>query len=345
MRRIGFAIRTVQFAVLATAALVVATAAAAPAEMPLRQVRAIALPGVRGRIDHLAIDLDRLRLFVAALGNDSVEVLDLRAGKRIRSLPNFREPQGIVFVAAKNELFVANGGTGVLDIVSGKRLRRVGGIAFAGNADGVRYDAAKNRIYVGYGSGGIGIVDAGRGKRIGAVSLPAHPESFAVESGGRRVFVNVPGANQIAVVDPQRRRVVATWELAAGRANFPSALDEAHRRLLVGLRHPPELLVFDTESGKVVADVEAVGDADNVFYDRKRKRVYVSGGEGFLDVFDQRDADHYIRIAHLPTAPGARTSLFVPELDRLYLAVPARGAQQAEIRVYAVARGAEGRDR
>ena len=214
----------------------------------------------------------------------------------------------------------------------------MGGIAFAGDADGVRYDAAKSRIYVGYGSGGLGIVDARSGKRIGAVGLPAHPESFAVESGRHRVFVNVPGANQIAVIDTQARRVVARWALPNGRANFPSALDETHQRLLVGLRHPPKLVVFDTESGKVVADVDAVGDADDVFYDGARKRVYASGGEGFLDVFEQRDADHYARIAHLPTAAGARTSLFVPERERLYLAVPARGAQQAEIRVYAVAR-------
>ena len=342
MRRVRSVTRMARSAALATTALVAATAVAALAEMPLRLVQTIALPGVRGRIDHLAIDLTGQRLFVAALGNDSVEVLDLRAGTRIRSLPNFREPQGIVFVAAKNELFVANGGTGVLDIVSGKRLRRVGGIAFAGDADGVSYDAAKNRVYVGYGSGGIGIVDAVSGKRIGAVGLPAHPESVAVESGGRRVFVNVPGANQIAVIDPQARRVVATWVLPNGRANFPSALDETHRRLLVGLRHPPKLVAFDTESGKVAADIDAVGDADDIFYDGARKRAYVSGGEGFVDVFDQRDADHYVRIAHLPTAAGARTSLFVPELDRLYLAVPARGAQQAEIRVYAVAPGSRG---
>jgi DNA-binding beta-propeller fold protein YncE len=334
MRCVRYASRTAQAALLAAVTFVTAKAAAT-VEMPLRLAQTIPLPGVHGRIDHLAVDLPRRRLFVAALANDSVEVVDLRGGTHLRSLPNFRQPQGIVFVDEKDQLFVANGGTGVLDIVSGKTLRRRGGIAFAGDADAIRYDAAKNRIYLGYGSGGLGIIDPERGRRIGAVGLPAHPESFSIASSRHEAFVNVPGANQIAVIDLEARRVAATWALPAGSANFPSALDEEHRRLLVGLRHPPELAVFDTRSGKRVAGVASVGDADDIFYDGGRRRVYVSGGDGFLDVFDQRDPDHYARIAHVPTVPGARTSLFVPALDRLYLAVPARGARQAEIRVYA----------
>ncbi|MFI5393993.1 MAG: hypothetical protein ACHQ9S_00545 [Candidatus Binatia bacterium] len=302
---------------------------------PLRLAQSIPLPDVEGRIDHLAVDITGQRLFVAALGNNSVEAVDLRSGTCVRSLTGFHEPQGVAFVQNLGKLFVSNGGTGAVNSFVGENLEPLRAVKFSGDADNVRYDAA-GQLYVGYGDGALGIVDARDGKQVGAVKLAAHPESFQLETAGARIFVNVPNANQIAVVDRATRRVVTTWALPGARANFPMDLDEADHRLFVGLRRPAQLMVFDTESGKVVTSLDCAGDADDLFYDRERKRIYLSGGDGFLDVFAQRDADHYVLNTKLPTAAGARTSLWVRPMRRLYLAVPHRGAQGAEVRGYDV---------
>ena len=302
---------------------------------PLRLVQTIPLPNVEGRIDHLAADLKGQRLFVAALGNDTVEIVDLRAGTRVRSLTGFHEPQGVAFIESLGRLFVSNGGTGTVNRFDGESLQPLGAVKFSGDADNLRYDAA-GQLYVGFGDGALGIVDAKDGKQVGEVKLAGHPESFQLENAGARIFVNVPNASQIAVVDRPTRRVVATWALPDARANFPMDLDEANHRLFVGCRQPAKVFIFDTESGKVVTNLDSAGDADDLFYDRERKRIYLSGGEGFVDVFTQRDADHYALNSKLPTAAGARTSLWVPALRRFFLAVPHRGTQAAGIRVYEV---------
>jgi hypothetical protein len=146
--------------------------------------------------------------------------------------------------------------------------------------------------------------------------------------------VNIPTAQKIVVVDRDKRGTIASWPTAGAKANFPMAIDETHHRLFVGFRKPAKLSVFDTETGRVIANLDSSGDADDIFYDGSRRRVYVSGGEGFFSIFQQADADHYSPLAKIPTAAGARTSLFVPELNRLYVAVPHRGGQRAEVRVY-----------
>ncbi len=180
------------------------------------------------------------------------------------------------------------------------------------------------------------MLDAVTGKRLGDIPLRGHPESFQLEKSGRRIFVNVPTADHsIAVVDREKHGVIATWFLEA-RSNFPMALDEADQRLMVVARSPARLIVLDTSSGNAVMSVPTVGDADDLFYDATHKRVYISGGEGFIDTFQQADPDHYLPLGRIKTAPGARTSYFVPELKRLYLAVPRRGQQAAEIRVYEI---------
>jgi DNA-binding beta-propeller fold protein YncE len=115
------------------------------------------------------------------------------------------------------------------------------------------------------------------------------------------------------------------------------ALDEANHRVFIGCRRPAKVLVYDTTTGKESGSFDIVGDTDDLFYDAARKRVYVSGGEGFIDVFrieDSNRATGITRIARIATAAGARTSLFVPDQNRLYLAVPHRGSQKAEIRIY-----------
>ena len=310
--------------------------ALAQESVPLRLVQRIALPNMEGRIDHLTVDLKSQRLFVAALGNNSVEVIDLHTGTRVRSLTGFHEPQGIIFLGNLGRLFVSNGGTGAVDILDGVSLQPGGAIRLRDDADNLRYDAATAQLYVGYGDGALGIVDAIDGRQVGEVQLAAHPESFQLENAGGRIFVNVPKAKHIAVVDRATRRVVATWALPTAQANFPMDLDEENHRLFIGFRQPAKLAAFDTESGKIVASLDCAGDPDDLFYDRERNRIYLSGGEGFVDVFAQHDADHYARTAKLPTAVGARTSLLVPALRRFYLAVPHRGKQAAEIRVYDV---------
>lgn len=302
----------------------------------LRMVQAIPLPVVEGRFDHFAIDLQRQHLFVAALGNDTLEVLDLREGKRLRSIKGLQKPTGIAFAPAPNRIFAASGDSAMCEVFNGDTLRLMQSVKSLPDADNVRYDSAAKYIYVGYGDGALGIVDAASGKRLGDIQLAGHPESFQLEKAGTRIFVNVPTARHLAVIDRIKRAVVATWPLKGARSNFPMALDETNHRLFIGCRDPARVLVYDTTSGRVTATLKIAGDTDDLFYDAARKRLYVACGAGFINVFQQNDVDHYTPIASIETAAGARTALFVPELKRLYLAVPHRGTQGAQIRAYAV---------
>jgi DNA-binding beta-propeller fold protein YncE len=301
---------------------------------PLRLGQTIEMPDVEGRIDHLTVDVKAKRLFVAALGNNTVEIIDLALGKRTASIAGVKEPQGVRYVAEGGRLFVACGEDGSCAVFDGATLKQVGTIRLGGDADNVRYDPQARRVYVGYGQGAIGVIDAVKHSKITDIKLKAHPESFQLESKGNRMFVNVPRAMEIAVIDRSQDAVIATWPIHEAHENFPMALDESHHRLFVGCRKPAKLLVLDSESGKPAASLACSGDTDDVFYDEATQRVYVSCGEGFIDVFERTEADRYSRIQHLATAPGARTSLFVPQLRSFYLAVPRRGLQRAEIRVY-----------
>ena len=303
-------------------------------EEPLTLVRAIDLPGVQGRIDHLAFDSITHRLYVAALGNDTVEVLDVDAASHLKSLAGFREPQGIAVVPDLKAVGVANGQGAGLQLISAENYRPGPMVRLGDDADNVRYDASGKRLYVGFGGGALAAIDPAAAKVVGEAKLAGHPESFQLERDGPRVFVNVPSAEQIAVVDRNSMIVSATWKVATATANYPMALDEANHRLFVGCRRPARVLVFDSTSGKQVASFDTVGDTDDLFFDAARRRVYVSGGEGYLDVFQDEGQNRFARLAHMPTAAGARTSLFVAEQRRLYLAVPHRGTQKAEIRVF-----------
>jgi DNA-binding beta-propeller fold protein YncE len=303
------------------------------AQEPLTLVRTIELPGVEGRIDHLAFDAATQRLYVAALGNNTVEVLDAAAGKHRKSLPGFHEPQGIGVVPDVKAVAVANGEGDGVQLISADDYRLGAMIRLGADADNVRYDAAAKRIYVGFGGGALAAIDAAAGKAIGQVALPGHPESFQLERGGTRAFVNVPTADQIAVIDRASLKVVATWPVSTAKANYPMALDETNHRLFIGCRRPAKILVFDTATGHEIAAFDIVGDTDDLFYDSDRKRLYVSGGEGYIDVVQDQGAG-FNRVARVATAAGARTALFVADQSRLYLAVPHRGSQRAEIRVY-----------
>jgi outer membrane protein assembly factor BamB len=235
-----------------------------------------------------------------------------------------------------NRLFVANDKGGVCKIYDGKSFQAVGELRFEDDADNVRYDETRKKIYVGFGSGGIAVVNAPDGKQVGSIKLSAHPEAFQLEKKGSRIFVNVPNSRHVAVVDRDKGEVVASWKTDLAFANFPMALDEAGHRLFVGCRLPSRLVVLNTDSGDVIAKTDISGDCDDLFYDTKRHRVYAICGAGKIDVIDQIDPNTYRVSTTIGTADGARTGLFVSERDALFVAVPHRGSQQAEVRCYQI---------
>jgi len=304
--------------------------------VPLKLTQTIALPGVEGRIDHVAFDAAGERLFVCALGNNTVEVIDLRKAERIHSITGLGAPQGIVYIPELDRLFVANDKGGICKIYDAKSFQTVGELNFKDDADNVRYDDATKKIYVGFGSGGIAVVNAPDGKQIGSIKLSAHPEAFELEKQGKRIFINVPNSRDVAVIDRDKGEVIATWKTDLAFGNFPMALDETNRRLFLGCRMPSKLIVLNTDSGDVVTKIDISGDPDDVFYDSKRHRIYATCGAGKIDIIEQTGADAYRALAKIDTADGARTGLFVPERDTVFVAVPHRGSQQAEIRAYRV---------
>lgn len=299
----------------------------------LKLERTIPMPDVQGRIDHLAVDVLGHRLFVAALGNSSVEAIDLAKGSRIRSVSELPEPQGIVYVPSLDRVFVANGGDGSVRSFDADSWSPLKSIAYGEDADNLRIDPGNGHLWVGYGAGALGEFDVD-GNKFGEIQLDAHPESFQIEKNGSRIFVNLPNAHKIDVVDRKRRTVVASWSPGPARANYAMALDEPDHRLFVATRSPATLLVFDTVAGKPVASRPVAGDCDDVFYDQRRHRIYAIGGDGGISVFEQKDADHYAELGRLATRPGARTGLFSTDLDRLFVAVRNEGSHAAEIRVY-----------
>ncbi len=311
---------------------------------PLTLVARIPMPDVKGRIDHFSVDVLGERLFVAAVENHSLEVIDLKSGQRVRSIPDLAEPQGVFYDASTNRLFVACSLDGSTKIFDGTTFKLLATVKFPDDADNIRYDAHNQTVIVGYagakqlrkraeGAGGLGFINSD-GKKLGDVIIDAHPESFQLETNGARIFVNVPDKKEIEIVDAAKRAVVARWPVTAAEDNFPMALDEAHHRLFVACRNPFLLLVFDAETGKQVASSEIAGASDDLFYDAQRSRVYVLTRKEFLDVFQQRDRDRYERIGHYPVPPRSQTGLFVPEFDKLYVAAPASDGHGAEVLVY-----------
>ena len=301
---------------------------------PLKLKQTISLPGVEGRIDHFAFDPIGERLFVCALGNNTVEVLDLQKGERVHSITGLGAPQGVGYVPSLNRLFVANDKGGICKIYDGKSFQPVGELNLKDDADNIRYDQATKEIYIGFGSGGIAVVNPADGKQVGSIKLSAHPEAFQLEENGSRIFVNVPNSRQVAVIDHNKGQVIARWKTDIASDNFPMALDEADRRLFIGCRLPPKLIVLNTDSGNVVAKIDISGDADDVFYDGKRHRIYVICGAGKIDIIERSDPNTYKELAKMDTLNGARTGFFVPNQDMLFVAVPHRGSQQAEVRGY-----------
>ncbi len=307
--------------------------AGAGTPQPLVLEQKIPLGKVSGRIDHLTVDLPRQRLFVAELGNNSLSVVDLAAGKLLRRIGGLAEPQGVAYDPVSDTVFVADAGDGVVHRFAGAELTSLDPIRLGDDADNVRLAPKDGKVVVGYGEGALALISAASGKLEAKIPLPGHPESFQLERDGPRIFVNVPDAQGIIVVDRTTGRQVASWGIADAGANFPMALDEASGRLLTVYRRPALLAVFDTRSGAPLARLPACGDTDDVFVDARRQRVYLSCGAGFLEVIQQR-GDAYEELARIPTLAGARTALFVPERDRLYLAARASSSEGAAVWIF-----------
>jgi DNA-binding beta-propeller fold protein YncE len=311
----------------------VLSSAESPAADPgLVLERTIDLGKVAGRIDHLAIDLARKRLFVSELGANAVAVVDLESGKVIRHIDGLSEPQGIGYSPDADVLAIANAGDGSVRLFQGDDLRPTGAITLGDDADNIRTSGG-GRLVVGYGRGGLATLDTAIRQKVADIGLPAHPEGFQIDPTRQRIYVNLPTANQIAVIDSSTGKIVAKWGSWLATGNFPMALDETGQRLFSGYRGLPAVVAIDTASGKILNKVSACGDTDDIFYDGLRKRLYMSCGDGRIAIFDA--ASGLSEKPMVSTRAGARTSLFVPTLDRLFVAVPLSNDLPAEIRVFA----------
>lgn len=322
--------RGVRHLALALLLLSPVIAMAQTAAVPLELEAKVPLGRVSGRIDHLAIDLKRQWLSVAELGNDSVGVIDVANRRLISTVSGFNEPQGIAYEPSTDTLYVANARDGSVRLMRGDDFTPLGRIDLGDDADNVRIDSRRGQLLVGYGRGALAVIDPDTRAKLADIPLKGHPESFQIEPDGARAFVNVPDARLIQVVDLSKREAIGALPTQGHRANFPMALDEATHRILIGFRSPARLLVLSTTDGSVVADLNTCGDADDLFVDAMRHRVYVICGAGVVDVFED-NAGAYRHIGRVGTAPGARTGLFVPALDRLFVAVRAAGSEPAAI--------------
>jgi DNA-binding beta-propeller fold protein YncE len=299
----------------------------------LELVATIQMPNVTGRIDHLAFDSKRQLIFVAALANNTIEVADLKSKKVIHSIKNRHKPQGIIFVPGNNVVVVANGDTGECDIFDAETFQKISSIKLSGDADNVRLDPIERKIYVGYGDGGIAIIDATSYKVLSEIKLSGHPESFQLDKVANKIFVNVPDSKQIEIIDLKVNPLRSTWKMTEEK-NYPMALDETNHRLFIGFRQPSKLLIFDTETGHIISTQDIDGDVDDIFFNSATRQVYLSCGDGKIDIFRQGNANTYNLEDKVVSRPGARTCLFIPELNQLVVASPLRDNNTAALLVY-----------
>jgi len=326
-------LRYATLSVALLAAGIAANAQPQPASAPpLKLVQIIPLPGVQGRIDHLTVDVARRRVILSGLGNDTVEAVDVFAGRRIHTIEGLNRPQGVVYAPELDRLFVANEGTGKVNIYDGATYQMKGSADFGENVDNLRYDAQGQRVYVGYGEGAIGAVDAAA-RMDSLIKLPVHPESFQFEKGGAKIYINLADENEILAVD-RDSGAASHWKLEDAAENFPMALDEAAHRLFVVTRKPARLKVFDTGTGRQIASLATVSDADDLAVDAGRRRLYVIGGEGAIAAYQQESPDRYRPLGTVPSRAGACTGVFFAQRDRLFVAAPSTGDQVAALFVY-----------
>ena len=312
---------------------------------PLKLVETIPLPGLKdGDFDHFAPDVDGHRLFLTAEENGKVQVLDTSTNKLIHTIEDVKAPHAILYLQDLKKLFIVEGDASAVRVYDSDSYQAVGEIKVSIEADSIAYDPATNYLYVVNGGREahtpyslISVIDTNNSKRLRDIKINSnHVEAIVLEKSGPRMFCNITGQNAVGVLDRNESALAATWRLPPGDTqNVAMALDEANHRLFVVTRKPGKLIVLNSENGKVIADLPAVGLVDDLIYDAKQKRLYLAGDQ-FLDVFDQKDPDHYVLLARIPGSFRAKTGILVPELNRYYLAVPHHENKDAEVRVYEI---------
>jgi DNA-binding beta-propeller fold protein YncE len=303
-----------------------------PATLALRQT--IPLKGAAGRLDHLAIDSKHGRLFVANLSNNSLDIVDLKAGKLIKQILDQKKIQGIAYAPDLDRIYVGNGVGGECNVFDGKDYKLLKSIKLPG-ADNVRYLASRRLVYVEHAEKALSAIDADTYEVKATMELPGRPEGFQLETKRPRLYMNTVDPTRLVVVDTKKNEARHRYPLKLADRAYPMALDEAHRRIFLGCRVKPSIVVVDSETGKEVTSISIPEDIDDLFYDAKNKRLYASCGVGSLAVIRQKDVDHYETLETIATVKLARTCFFDPVGERLYLIVPRQeGEEGPTIRVY-----------
>lgn len=325
--------------------LVTAVYAMAQEKAPLKLIATIPLPALRdGDFDHFAVDLAGQRLFLAAEENGKVEVLGAKSNKLIHTIDNLKAPHSIVYRPDLNKLFIVDGDASDIEIYNATTYQRIGQIPLRIDCDSMAYDPKTHDMYVADGGRAahtpysfISVVDTDIAKKVGDIKIDSNRiEALALAKSGNRLYANITGENAVGVIDFAKKALIATWALpAADKQNVALAFDESHHRLFVVTRIPGKLIVLDSTNGKVIADLPSVGFADDAAFDPSNGRIYVAGSD-HVDVFQEKDPDHYSLLASIPGSYRAKTAIVVPQWRRYYLAVPHHGNQIAEVRVFEV---------
>lgn len=329
--------------------MMVDTAPAATGAATLSLVGKVELPGYTGDFDHFEVDLKGHRLFLAAEDHDTLEVFDLATAKHLKTLAGLVEtPHGLLYLPDVNKLIVTQtGGDGLTKVIDGSTYKIVDSFKHRPGADSMGYDAGRKRLYVVAGGRDMKQpdsylieIDPYTGKIFGELKFDTDKvEAMAIEANGDKIFINVTGKNEIAVLDKTTRAVKAIWPVKEAEKNAPVAFDEARHRLFVVTRQPGRLLVVNADTGATIANFKAPERTDQVIFDKATQRVYVLGGEGYIGVFEEKDADHVVELPRVPSAPGAKTGILVPELHKLYVAAsPGETKATAAVLVFNVAR-------
>jgi DNA-binding beta-propeller fold protein YncE len=283
----------------------------------LKPVKTVDIADLQGPLQHMAADVKGQRIFVAATGNNTIEIFDAQTLQHLNTITGLSQPQDLVYLAESSHLLVTNAADGSLRTYDTKTLKLLSSKMMGGDADRIRVTPGGKSAIVGWGVGSLAVVDLQSGKRTD-IQLRSHPDSFQVDSLGNHIFVNLPGVGEVSVIDRRSQTITESWPIRQ-RENSPMALDELNRRVFVVCRHPARLLVLNMDDGAVMATMSTVADADDVFYDKERKRVYVVGGEGLIAPYKQKGPDEYLALPRTDTTDEARTGLFVPEWNRIYV--------------------------
>jgi WD40 repeat protein len=290
---------------------------------------------VSGRIDHISYDAVNHLAFIAALGNNTVEVVNINTKEVIHTITGLHEPQGLIYIPSLKRLVVANGDNGDCVFFDVPTYIQAGTVHLKDDADNIRYDTTSHLLYAGYGNGGIAVIDANSMKQVADIVLDDHPESFQLSEKHNRIYINVPGANEIEVAELSTNKIIAKWKNTIASSNFPMSLDEENNRLFIGCRIPAILQMINMETGKDLSAISCSGDADDVFYNSSDSLVFVSAGKGFIDVF-KTNGKELVQINHIKTNNGARTSLLLNSEKKFLLAVPAHTGSPAALWNYTI---------